>query len=151
MRVSTDDGGFGFILKPVTGDMFRFQIIVNGRSMGDDEPCILGSAMHRLRHLKTLDDGRLGCLPDDPVAVSSALRSDEDLHDAATLSLAESLDRWLIHGYIFNGKVAILAQEYERGELAGLILVSVLDKAEYDPIIGAIHDYWAKARGNQPS
>jgi len=138
MRVSTDDGRFGFILEPVAGDMVRFQIIVDGRSIGDDGPCIIGSAIYQLQRLKTLDDGRLGCLPDDPVAVSLALRTDEDLHDAATLSLAESLDQWLIHGYIFNGRVAILAQEYERGELAGPILVSVLDKAEYDRIFGIL-------------
>ena len=149
MRVSTDDGRFGFILEPVAGNMVRFQIIVDGRSIGDDEPCIIGSAIYGLQRLKTLDDGRLGCLPDDPVAVSLALSTDEDLHDAATLSLAESLDQWLIHGYIFNGRVAILAQEYERGELAGPILISVLDKAEYDRIFGILHDYWTTITGHR--
>lgn len=149
MRVSTDDGRFGFILSPVAGKMFRFQLIVDGRSIGDNEPCILGSAMHRLRHLQVLDDQRLTRLFDDPAAVSSALRSDESLHDAATLSLAESLDGWLVHGYIYNGQAAILAQEYVRGELAGPILVSALDMAEYDLIFAAAHDYWKTASGGQ--
>ena len=151
MRVSTDDGRFGFILNSVTGSMFRFQLIVDSRSIGDDEPCILGSAMHQLGNLKTLNDERLARLPEDPIAVSSALRSDEELHDAATLSLAESFDRWLIHGYAYNGTVVILAQEYEGGELAGDILVSVLDESEYDAIFGVLRDFWTKARDHQPA
>ncbi|MGH3736631.1 MAG: hypothetical protein ACRDT6_13610 [Micromonosporaceae bacterium] len=138
-------------MKPVVGKMFRFQAIVDGRSIGDDEPCILGSAMYQLRHLQVLNDQRLARPSGDPAAVSSVLRSDESLHDAATLSLAESLDGWLIHGYVYDGQVTILAQEYDGGDLAGPILVSVLDKAEYDPIFAAIHDYWKTASAGQPS
>jgi hypothetical protein len=150
MRFSTDDDRFGFVVTPVHGAMFRFQIIVARRLIGTDEACILGSAMHRLRSLNALADQRLGFLPEDPGAVSLALRTDEALHDAATLSLAESLDEWLVHGYVFNGKVTILAQHYEGGELAGPVLVSVLEKNEYDQVIGAAYDYWTKARGGQP-
>lgn len=145
MRVSTDGGRFGFILTWVAGDMFRFRIIVGGQSIGEDDPCILGSAMHRLGHLKRLDDARLRRLSVDPAEVFSVLRTDEMLHDAATLSLAESLDRWLIHGYVCQGDVTFLAQEYGNGELGGPILTSVVAESEYYSIFDAIHRYWKAA------
>jgi hypothetical protein len=146
MRISTDDGRFGFLASPLNGrGMFRFQLIIDGRLIGDTEPCILGSAMSRLGDLRFLDDERLGRLADDPAEVFETLRSDELLHDIATLSLAESLDGWLIHGYLSANNVILLAREYQAGALHGPVLVSIVDAIEYGSIFDATRSYWQKA------
>jgi hypothetical protein len=146
MRFSTDEGRFGFVVTPVTeSGMFKFQVVIDGQLVGDSDPCFLGSAMDRLGNLHRLDDKRLASLPVDPDFVLSVLRSDEALHDAAVLSIAESLDSWLVCGYVYEGNVVMLAQIYEEGTLAGPILVSVVASPEYDLIYGAVRTYWSKS------
>jgi len=145
MRLLTDDGRFGFVVTPLVGHgMFRFQIIVDGQLIGDRDPCPVGTAMKQLGDLPHLDDKRLGQLSANPVALLTALRFDEVLHDAATLSLAESLDRWLIYGYVYEGGITMIAQAYEEGAVVGSISVSVVGSAEYDSIVDAVRSYWLK-------
>jgi hypothetical protein len=98
-----------------------------------------------LRNLPLLDDERLGLISSEPVVVTSALRFEEELHDAATLSLAESLDRWSIHGYVYKGSAVMLAQKYSENAAAGPLLISVVQAAEYDSIVDMVHYYWSKA------
>lgn len=151
MKISTDDGLFGFVLAPLSGaGMFRFQMIVGGRLIGDTEACILGSAMYRLSNLRRLADERLGRVFEEPGAVVSALCTNDGLHDAATLSLAESLDRWRLHGYVHDGKVNVLAQGYNQsGEVEGLVLASVVNVPEYELMIETVRHYWQHAEARK--
>ena len=148
MRFSTDDGRFGFIVAPLPGQhMFRFQMVVDGQVIGDTEENIIGSAMGTLEELKQLDDPRLAGLSSDPAAVIAILLTDESLHDEAVLSLAESLDRWLVCGYVYQGATTILAQGYRGHDLAGPILVSALPVADYSAVLDAARTYWMKTDG----
>jgi hypothetical protein len=148
MRFLTDDGRFGFLVTPLTGHgMFRFQLVIDGQLIGDTEPCFLGTAMYQLGNLPHLDDERLGLLSSDPDVVLSSLLSEEQLHDRATLSLAESLDLWLIHGYVYEGNVVMIARGDEDGSLAGPTWISVVRSAEYDSVFDAAHRYWSMTGG----
>jgi hypothetical protein len=145
MRFLTDDGRFGFLVAPLAGySMFRFQLVVDGRLIGDSDPCILGTAMARLGSLTHLDDDRLDLPFSDQDVALSALLTEEELHDRTTLSIAESLDDWLIHGYVYKGNVVMVARGDEDGSLTGPTLVSVVAASEYDPIIEAARGYWLK-------
>jgi hypothetical protein len=126
--------------------MFRFQMIVDGQVIGDTDENIIGSAMATLGELKQLEDPRLAGLSSDPAAVIATLLTDETLHDDAVLSLAESLDRWLVCGYVYQGATTILAQGYRGHDLAGPILVSTVPVADYSTIIDAARTYWLKTR-----
>ncbi|MER7039634.1 hypothetical protein [Streptomyces microflavus] len=149
MRFLTDDGRFGFLVAPSEGrGMFRFQLIIDSQLIGDAEPCILGTAMARLRGLAHLEDDRLGLLFSNRDAVLSALLAEEELHDRTTLSIAESLDDWLIHGYVYKGDVVVVARGDEDGSLMGPTLVSVVASVEYDPIIEAVRGYWSSVNSS---
>lgn len=146
MKFTADDDRFGIVVTP-QGDhhLYRFQLIVGGRLIGESEGCIVGSAMKLLGDLKCLDDQRLDILSEDPAAVSSVLLSDDEFHTASTFSVVESLDDWLVQAYIRDGKVVFLAQEYvndEPGGLRGPILVSIVDALEYDAMFDAVWHYW---------
>jgi hypothetical protein len=144
MRFLTDNGEFGFLVSPLVGrDMFQFRLIIAGQIVGDGEPCILGSAMKQLAHLPHLDDERLVSISSDPAAVISALNFDEELHDATTLALAESLDRWSIHGYVYKDSAVMLAQEYGEDATESPLLTSIVEVAEYDSIVDVICSYWS--------
>jgi hypothetical protein len=145
MRFLTDNGEFGFLIRPLTGrGMFQFQLVVAGQVIGDSEPCILGSAMKQLGSLPRLDDERLALISSDPAVVMSALRSDEELHDATTLSLAESLDRWSINGYMYKGSAVMLAEACGEDSATSPLLVSIVDAAEYQSIVDVIRSYWSE-------
>lgn len=147
MKVSTDDGQFGFLVTRLAGrDMFRFQLIISGQVIGDSEPCILGSAMKQLGNLRTLDDERLAELSSNPAAVIFALRTDQFLHDASTLSLAESLDQWLLNGFVYDGYVVMLAQDYRDGAAPGVLLTSIVDTVQYHSIFHAVCGYWLETK-----
>ncbi|MCX5391288.1 hypothetical protein [Streptomyces sp. NBC_00094] len=148
----TDDGRFGFLVAPLEGrGMFRFQLIVDSQLIGDTEPCILGTAMARLKGLTHLDDDRLGLLFSDRDVVLSALLTEEELHDRTTLSIAESLDGWLIHGYVYKGNVVVVARGDEDGSLTGPTLVAVVASAEYAPIVEAARNYWSSVNSSSIS
>jgi hypothetical protein len=146
LRLLTDDGKFGFLVAatPSRG-MLRFQVIIEGHLIGDSEPCILGTAVKQLGNRPRLEDKRLGALSVDPYVVLSALRADEYLHDLTTMSLAESLDHWVINGYFYEGNFVMLAQAYDNNEPTDLPLIAVVDAAEYISIVDAVRSYWLKA------
>ena len=142
MMFSTDDGRLGVIIIPAgTPHMYQFQLVVDGFVLGDCEPCIIGSAMKRLSSLKKLSDARLspGALSTD--ALISLLSTDSELHDAATLSLAESMDNWLLRAYKYEDLVVFVGREYRPVEGLPRTIFSVLDETSYDTIIEAAGSY----------
>ncbi|WP_405799371.1 hypothetical protein [Streptomyces sp. NBC_01506] len=144
MKFLTDDARFGFLVTPLKGrGMFRFQLIIDSQLIGDTEPSILGTAMARLGDLTHLDDDRLDLLSSDRDALLAVLLNEEELHDRTTLSIAESLDDWLIHGYVYKGNVVVVARGDEDGSLMGPTLVAVVKSAEYDQIVDAARSYWS--------
>lgn len=148
MRFLTDDGRFGFLAAPMPGrDMFRFQMIIGEQLIGDSEPCILGSAMWQIRNLPHLTDPRFGSLSEHLAELMPLLRCDQEIHDAATLSLAESLDPWLINGYIYQGSVTFLAIR-DRAALDSAF-ISTMSLTDYEPVVGALYEYW-KTPPNRP-
>jgi len=76
--------------------------------------------------------------------VLSALLSEEELHDPATISLAESLDDWLIQGYVYEENVVMVARLYEDGSLVLPALISVVGCAEYASTVEMARCYWAQ-------
>jgi hypothetical protein len=151
MRVSTDDGLLGFIVTPVTDSgLYRFQIIIGGEIVGDTEPCFLESAMRSLGTLYQADDVKMGEIA-DPASVLARIESDDLLHDAALLQVAESLDGWKVRGYVYEGNAMLLAQAYITGSSAtkGSILVSVVSLAEYLSVFDVAHSYWAQTRNGK--
>lgn len=147
MIFATPEGNFGFVVAKLPGQhMFQFQLILDGHLVGDREPCIIGSAMAALGELPCLEDQELDLLPSDPASVASFLDSDAELHDATTLSIAESLDCWWLRGYVHGGAAVILARERRQGQSVGEFIVSVVSWAEYKDAHGAAYDYWLSAR-----
>lgn len=145
MKFLTDDGRFGFrIARFPDYGMFRFQLVIDGRLIGDTESCFVNAGLAELGELPHLDDERLGRLRSEPEIVLSALLTEEELHDKTTLHLAESLDQWLIHGYVYQGDVVMIARRYEEGSPTGPMSISVIGYAEYIPLFEATRDYWLK-------
>ena len=122
MRFVTDDGRFCVLVTPLPGhDMFRFQLVIGGQAIGDTEPCILGSAMRKLRNLTELADPRSGSPAEHLTEVMPLLRSDQEVHDASTWSHAESLDPWLINAYTCQGNAVFLAIHHQADADSALI------------------------------
>jgi hypothetical protein len=138
VRFTTEDGRFGFLIEPTSySGMFRFQLVLAGQLVGDEEPCFLESAMGTLRSLPVLTDARLDAVRSDPASVLAALRTDEALHDATTLSIAESLDRWLVCAYV-NGEQAIFltrAYSADGNELVGPLLTAIVPLRDYAALL----------------
>jgi len=151
VRVSTDDGLFGIIATPLDGKgMFRFQLIVGGTLLGDEQPCILGSAMYRLRNLRRLDDAALSGRAADPETLFASLLSDDALHDAVVLELAESLDDWMVVGFLYGETVFVLAQAYEaRSVRTGPVVWSRVPVSHYTAIVETVHSYWVRVNAER--
>lgn len=150
MRFSTNDGKFGFLVSPFENSrgMFRFQLIIDSALIGDTDPCFLETAMIQLGNLPHLEDRRLRSLLADPQSVFSALLYEKDLHDRATLPLAESMDHWLIHGYVHDGNVVMIVRGDRDGTLAGPDLISTLSVKCYKHIFDATCSYWRLIRNS---
>jgi hypothetical protein len=141
MRFLTDDGRFGLLVAPSLGrNMFRFQMIIGGQLIGDSDPCILGSAMRQIGDLAHVTDPRFGSLPEHLAEMMPLLRCDQEIHDATTLSLAGSLDAWLINGHIYQGSVTFVAMR-DRAALDSA-LISTISLTEYELVAGASCEYW---------
>jgi hypothetical protein len=139
-----DDGRFGIILTPEDGQHFyRFRLVIDGRVIGDTDPCIIGSAMNSLGHLHALSDRRLSSGLSDPDALMQLLQDDE-FHDATTLSIAESLDSWLLCGYRYEGSVVFVAREDSVRDTSGDVLAANIDQFLYDSIFEMASTYWTK-------
>jgi hypothetical protein len=149
VRFTTQDGRIGFLVEATSySGMYRFQLIVDGGLVGDDEPCFLESAMSVLGSLPTLDDPRLDAVLDDPASVLALLQTDDALHDAATLSIAESLDRWLVCAFVHVEQVTVLAQPYadEEDILIEPLLAASVPVAEYTTVFENARAYWSELR-----
>jgi hypothetical protein len=146
MRFTTDDGEFGFIVMPVGGrGMFRFQIVLQGSVIGDEEPCFLTTAMKQLRSLPRFDEEAFRPGLAEVAAIASRLRVDEDRHDASAISLAESLDRWHVFGYVSGGNVVLLAQE--DGSEPNSVLASVVELQTFEQIMDVVIACWMNGGG----
>lgn len=60
------------------------------------------------------------------------------------MSIAESLDGWLICGYVYRETATMLAQEIRGDDLVGPVLVSAVPMADYSAIVDAGRSYWLK-------
>jgi hypothetical protein len=150
MRFLVDGGQFGFLLAQRDGQgMYRFQIVVEGNLIGDAEPSILGTAMRQLRNLPRLDSDKFDQTFANPSAVMSRLQDDEELHDATTLALAESLDQWQVHGFRHGGNVVMLMSPCSDDMAGDRLLASIVDAAEYDVLLDVIYLYWSTTSGAQ--
>lgn len=49
--------------------MYQFRLMIDGRLIGDTRPCIIGTAIKRLRDLETLGDPGLSLGLSDPAAL----------------------------------------------------------------------------------
>jgi len=138
MRFSTDDGHFGLIIMPVSGGMFRFQMVLQGHVIGNREPCFVFTPLRQFRKLVRLDGPDFSGEAYLP-GVFSKLQNDDQLHDASMTATAESLDRWLIRGYM-NGPHAIFLAKEADSE-GNSILTSVLDADTYFMILDAVDHF----------
>ena len=145
MKFADDDDRFGIILTPAEGRHFyQFRLVIGGQIIGDTEPGIIGSAMNRLGHLHALNDTRLSSDLSDPEALMRLLQVGDELHDATTLSISESLDNWLLCGYRYEGNVFFVAREDPVYETSGDVLAVSIDQSLYDSIFEMAHIYWSK-------
>ncbi|MFE2528021.1 hypothetical protein ACFXEL_27725 [Streptomyces sp. NPDC059382] len=124
--------------------MFRFQIVVGGRLIGDQEGCILGSIMAQLEDRPRIDDAKFDAKI-DPTGLMDMLAADESLYDATMMSSVESLDGWTLHGFIHADRFILLAREVVRDGF-GAILVGSVEKADYDSIVEAAREFWLKSQ-----
>ncbi len=159
MKFLADDDRFGIVVTPAGWrHMYQFRLVIGGRLIGDAEPCIIGSAMMRLDSLTTLSDPRLSLGLTDPTALVRLVAStgaldiesgeepdsaDTDLHDCTVLSLAESLDSWLVLGFRHDRGVVFLAT-YRAGCAPGPVTAAVIEPSVYDSIVEMARVYWAK-------
>jgi hypothetical protein len=158
VKFLADDDRFGIVVTPAGWrHMYQFRLVIGGRLIGDAEPCIIGSAMMRLGSLTTLSDPRLSLALTDPAAlvrlVASAGRldiesgeepgsADTDLHDGTVLSLAESLDSWLVLGFRHDCGVVFLAS-YRAGCALDPVTAAVIEPPVYDSLVEMARVYWA--------
>ncbi len=160
MKFLADDDRFGIAVTPAgCRHMYQFRLVINGRLIGDAEPCIIGSAIMRLSDLKTLSDPRLSLGLSDPAALVRLVASiggldiesgeepdsvDTDLYDGTVLSLAESLDSWLVLGFRHDRSVVFLASQYRTGGALDPVTAAVIEPPVYDPLVEMSRVCWAK-------
>ncbi len=142
MRFLDDDGQFGLLVSPLSGHrMFRFQLIVDGRLVGDSEGCIIGSVMTQLKNRPRIDDRRLDLLDIDPFKFMELLAVDEFLHDVTMMSSVESLDRWTVYSYLRGERFIIVAQEAGTQEPSP-IFVANIEEVDFNSVVDAARNYW---------
>ncbi|MFC5911583.1 hypothetical protein [Streptacidiphilus monticola] len=145
MKFLTNDGRFGLLVTRVTGSgVSRFQLIVAGRLIGNSELCFAYGAFEEMASLPRFSDERLRPPFEKQEAALSALVSEEKLHDPATLSLAESLDHWLVQGFMFEESAVMVARPYEDGTPAESALISIVGRREYADVVEMARHYWAQ-------
>lgn len=146
MRFATNSGEFGFLVTPAGGHgMYRFQLIVDNKLIGDSEPCFLETAMYQLGNLPRLENARLLAVSTNRDELLSLLNSDEYLHDKTTLPLAESMDRWAVHGYAQRDNVTFVAKSDLEGQARQTYLSSI-SLSEFESVFDAAYAYWAMTR-----
>jgi hypothetical protein len=160
VKFLADDDRFGIVVTPAGyRHMYQFRLVIDGHLIGDAEPSIIGSAIRRLGDLKALSDPRLSLGLSDPAALVRLVTSagaidiesgeepddaDADLHDGTVLSLAESLDSWLVLGFRHDRSVVFAASQYQAGGVPGPVAAAVIEQPEYDALVEMARAYWAK-------
>jgi hypothetical protein len=159
VKFLADDDRLGIVITPAEGrHMYQFQLVIDGHTVGDAEPCIIGSAIRELSNLKTPGDPRLALALSDPAALVRLVTAigerdagsgdepddaDVDLRDSTVLSLAESLDSWLLLGFTYDGRVVFLASQYRDGSAAGEVITAVVvEPLAYHSHLEASRAYW---------
>ena len=143
MRISTDNSEFGVLIGRAGSHdhrFFRFQLIVAGEVIGDQQPGILGSAMHRLEQVPLVADPRLAVPEADPDRVLVTAYADPALHDEVLFCHAASLDGWQIVSYQHDQRVVWVARS--DGECTNPTLVATVPLADYQEVVGEISTYW---------
>jgi hypothetical protein len=141
MRVTTDDGQFGFVIQSGQNRrFFTFKMIVGGKVMGSSDECILGSAMTCLQRLEVVDLVQVDQAWSPP-EIWKGLESDDLLSDASQLVLAESLDGWSVRGFRTGGDVVFLALPVF-GASKSEVLLSLVSQEEYSAIFDAVFGFW---------
>jgi hypothetical protein len=123
--------------------MSRFQLIVDGRLIGNDGPEFAYSAYQELSHLPRSSDPRLGRPGENVDVVLDVLRAEDGLDDHGLLQLTEAQDDWRVEGYFHGDDAVVLAQRIEGPSLVGPVLIAVVPCAEYAAIVEAARRYWA--------
>ncbi|MCX5120220.1 hypothetical protein OG992_23840 [Micromonospora sp. NBC_00362] len=142
MRFLDDSGQFGLLVSPHSGHrLFRFQFIVGGQLVGDNDGCILGSVMTQLKDRPHVDDERLDLLGTDPAKFMEMMAVDEFLHDSTIMSSVESLDRWTVYSYVRLGRFVIVAQEVSSQGFNPIFIANV-DEVDFLAIVDAARTYW---------
>jgi hypothetical protein len=166
VKFLADDDRLGIVITPAEGrHMYQFQLVIDGHVVGDAEPCIIGSAIKGLGSLKTPGDPRLSLALSDPAALVRLVTAigerdaesgdepddaDVGLHDSTVLSLAESLDSWLLLGFTCDGHVIFLASQYRDGSAAGEVIRAVVEPPAYDSLLEASRAYWTSLEAPAP-
>ena len=151
MRFSTDDGTFALIVSPAQGDhgpeFFRFQLTIDDETVGDEEPGILGSAMHFLRQVQTIDDPLLAHLVADVDHAHTTAMTDQtaELHDRICFTHAESLDRWNIIAYQHAETVTWIARSADNA--SERTKIATLPVSDYAELVEQVTTYWNRERG----
>jgi hypothetical protein len=159
VKFLADDDRFGIVVTPAgCRHTYQFRLVIDGHLIGDAEPCTIGSAMMRLGSLTTLSDPRLSLGLTDPAALVRLVASiggldiesgeepdspDTDLHDGTVLSIAESLDSWLVPGFRHDRGVVFPAS-YRAGAALGPVTAAVIEPPVCDSLVEMSRLYWAK-------
>src|SRR5581483_10528659 len=124
VRFMTNEGEFGILLaKSSAGTAeanpatcrFRFQLLLDGHLIGDEEPCIPGSAFGHLRKPFRIDPAQWPDLPAEPERMYAYLDADATLHEQTRAPQAQSLEGWSTKQFVTGSRVVLLARE-NRGE-----------------------------------
>jgi hypothetical protein len=127
--------------------MFAFHLVVDGCTVGDDEPFILGSLMWELQHRPSLGISELPAVRAS-AADAVGLLLDEELRlrdgrfEGAMLKGAESLDSWLVWLYGQEAYGVALAQAVKDGQRSGQVLVSRVGIADFRAVLDSAVHYW---------
>ena len=136
MRLLTNDSLFGLVVTPTrTPRFFSFQLVLNGVTIGDDEPSIVWSGVNTLRSLQELGADGLDPLVFGPAEILRVLSSTEHLDVSSLLTLTESLDEWSIRGYRWRTKAVLIACESSPVGSARRALMAVPEYHEYELIL----------------
>lgn len=148
MIFMTDDGGFGVVITPSSGEgMFQFRLVLRSVPVGDCEPCILGSAMDQLGGICSVDLAGIDPLTIDPDFLIEALVRNDEIHDSVVLSLAESMDGWLICGFIYEDKLVMVAKGRNDASEEERVASCVVGVAEYNSVVEKVREYWISSGG----
>jgi len=140
VKILTDDEQFGFIIRKTAAQkFFVFQIVLEGCIVGDEEPCILGTAMRQLMNLTSVsvqpNNGT------DRFELVSHLRRDE-IYDHTRFNVSESLDQWALHAYSYQQTATFLAQPNGFVGSPKSIIMAKISLDDYAQIAEQVVHFW---------